>query len=172
MLNIISASLIRTRTVMMLLALILISGLASYLTIPKESSPDITIPVIYISVSHEGISPEDAERLLVLPLEKELRAIEGVKELKATASQSRASITLEFIAGLDTDEVLADVRDKVNLAKSKLPQGTDEPIINQISFASMEPVITAVLSGNLPERALVKMARKLKDELESRKQIL
>lgn len=170
--NLISASLMRTRTVMMLLALILVTGLASYLTIPKESSPDITIPVIYISVSHEGISPEDAERLLVLPLENELRAIEGVKELKATASQSHASITLEFIAGLDTDEVLADVRDKVNLAKSKLPQDTDEPIINQISFASMEPVITAVLSGNLPERALARMARELKDELESRKQIL
>ncbi|WP_083232468.1 efflux RND transporter permease subunit [Endozoicomonas atrinae] len=170
--SLIAASLMRTRTVMMLLALILVTGLASYLTIPKESSPDITIPVIYISVSHEGISPEDAERLLVLPLENELRAIEGVKELKATASQSHASITLEFIAGLDTDEVLADVRDKVNLAKSKLPQDTDEPIINQISFASMEPVITAVLSGNLPERALVKIARELRDELESRKQIL
>ncbi|WP_422444912.1 MULTISPECIES: efflux RND transporter permease subunit [unclassified Endozoicomonas] len=170
--SLIAASLMRTRTVMMLLALILMTGLASYLTIPRESNPDITIPVIYISVSHEGISPEDAERLLVLPLENELRAIEGVKELKATASQSHASITLEFIAGLDTDEVLADVRDKVNLAKSKLPQDTDEPIINQISFASMQPVITAVLSGNLPERALVRIARELKDVLESRKQIL
>ncbi|WP_257285486.1 efflux RND transporter permease subunit [Endozoicomonas sp. SESOKO1] len=170
--SLISASLMRTRTVIMMLALILLTGLASYLTIPRESNPDITIPVIYISVSHEGISPEDAERLLVLPLEKELRAIEGVKELKATASQSHASITLEFIAGLDTDEVLADVRDKVNLAKSKLPQDTDEPTINQISFASMQPVITAVLSGNLPERALVRIARELKDVLESRKQIL
>ena len=170
--SLIAASLKRTRTVLMLLALILATGLASYLTIPKESSPDITIPVIYISVSHEGISPEDAERLLVLPLENELRAIEGVKEIKATASQSHATITLEFIAGMDTGEVLADVRDKVNLAKSKLPQDTDEPTIKQISFASMQPVITAVLSGNLPERALVRIARELKDVLESRRQIL
>lgn len=170
--DLISFSLLRTRTVMMLLVLILVTGLASYLTIPKESSPDITIPVIYISVHHEGISPEDSERLLVLPLEKELRAIEGLKELKATASQSHASITLEFVAGLDSDEVLANVRDKVNLAKSKLPKDTDEPEVHQITFASMEPVITAVLSGNLPERALVKMARRLKDELESKKQIL
>lgn len=170
--NLISASLMRTRTVLMTLALLLVTGLASYLTIPKESTPDITIPVIYISVAHEGISPEDAERLLVFPLENELSSIEGVKELKATAAQSHASITLEFIAGLDTDEVLADVRDKVNLAKSKLPQDSDEPVIRQISFANMEPVVTAVLSGNLPERALVKMARQLKDVLEARKQIL
>ena len=170
--TLIFAALKRTRTVLMMLALILLTGLASYLTIPRESSPDITIPVIRISVSHEGISPEDAERLLVLPLENELRAIEGVKEIRATASQSNATVTLEFVAGLDTDEVMAEVRDKVNLAKSKLPQDTDEPVINQISFASMAPVVTAVLSGELPQRALVQMARALKDELESRKQIL
>ncbi|WP_299726649.1 efflux RND transporter permease subunit [uncultured Endozoicomonas sp.] len=170
--DLITASLLRTRSVMMLLALILLTGFASYMTIPRESSPDITIPVIYVSVHFEGISPEDAERLLVLPLEKELRAIEGLKEMSATASQSHASVVLEFIAGMDTDEVLADVRDKVNLAKSKLPKDTDEPEIHQITFASMAPVITAVLSGNLPERALVKMARELKDVLESRKQIL
>ena len=170
--DLISASLHRTRSVMMLLVLILITGFASYLTVPRESSPDITIPVIYVSVHFEGISPEDSERLLVLPLEKELRAIEGLKEMTATASQSHASVVLEFIAGMNTDEVLSDVRDKVNLAKSKLPQGTDEPEVHQITFASMQPVITAVLSGNLPERALVKMARELKDELESRKQIL
>lgn len=170
--SLIFAALRRTRAVFMMLALILLTGLVSYLTIPRESSPDITIPVIRISVSHEGISPEDAERLLVLPLENELRAIEGVKELRATASQSNATVTLEFVAGLDTDEVMADVRDKVNLAKSKLPQDTDEPVISQISFASMAPVVTVVLSGELPQRALVQMARALKDELESRKQIL
>ncbi len=170
--NFIATSLLRSRTVLMLFVLILISGFVTYVTIPKESSPDITIPVIYVSISHDGISPEDSERLLVLPLEKELRGIEGIKELKATASQSHASITLEFVAGLDTDEVLADVRDKVNLAKSKLPDGTDEPVVKQVSFASMQPVITAVLSGNIPERALIKMARALKDELEARKQIL
>ncbi len=170
--SLIFAALSRTRAVFMMLALILLTGLVSYLTIPRESSPDITIPVIRISVSHEGISPEDAERLLVLPLENELRAIEGVKELRATASQSNATVTLEFVAGLDTDEVMAEVRDKVNLAKSKLPQDTDEPVISQISFASMAPVVTVVLSGELPQRALVQMARALKDELESRKQIL
>ena len=72
---------------MMILLLILVSGMVTYFTIPRESSPDITIPVIYVSVSYEGISPEDAERLLVLPLEKELRSLDGLKEMSAQASQ-------------------------------------------------------------------------------------
>ncbi|WP_422133722.1 efflux RND transporter permease subunit [Endozoicomonas sp. ALD040] len=170
--SLIGLSLDRSRTVLMMFILILISGMVSYLTIPRESSPDIPIPFVYVSVSYEGISPEDSERLLILPLEKELQGLEGVKELSATASQSHASVTLEFEAGMELDKALADVRDKVNLAKSKLPDGTDEPVIEQITMASVNPVMTAILSGHLPERTMVKIARALKDELEARKAIL
>ncbi|MGI9279840.1 MAG: efflux RND transporter permease subunit [Endozoicomonas sp.] len=170
--SLIGLSLNRSRTILMMFVLILVSGMLSYLTIPRESSPDIPIPYVYVSVSFEGISPEDSERLLVLPLEKELQGLEGVKELSATASQSHASVTLEFDAGIELDKALADVRDKVNLAKSKLPEGTDEPVIEQITMASQDPVITAILSGNLPERTMVKIARALKDELEAQKAIL
>ncbi|WP_062270197.1 efflux RND transporter permease subunit [Endozoicomonas arenosclerae] len=170
--SLIGLSLNRSRTILMMFVLILVSGMLSYLTIPRESSPDIPIPYVYVSVSYEGISPEDSERLLVLPLEKELQGLEGVKELSATASQSHASVTLEFDAGVELDKALADVRDKVNLAKSKLPDGTDEPVIEQITMASQNPVITAILSGNLPERAMVKIARAIKDELEAQKAIL
>lgn len=60
--TLIDASLARTRTMVTLLLFLLVAGVHTYLTIPKESDPDITIPVIYVSVSHEGISPEDAER--------------------------------------------------------------------------------------------------------------
>ncbi|WP_257279504.1 efflux RND transporter permease subunit [Endozoicomonas sp. ISHI1] len=170
--SLIGLSLNRSRTVLMMFFLILISGMLSYLTIPRESSPDVPIPYVYVSVNYEGISPEDSERLLILPLEKELQGLEGVKELSATASQSHASVTLEFEAGVELDKALADVRDKVNLAKSKLPDGTDEPVIEQITMASVNPVITAILSGHLPERAMVKIARALKDKLEARKEIL
>ncbi|OED44601.1 acriflavin resistance protein [Endozoicomonas sp. (ex Bugula neritina AB1)] len=156
----------------MLFVLILITGAASYITIPRESMPDIKIPIIYVSVSYEGISPEDSERLLVMPLENELRSLEGVKEMKATASQSLATVSLEFIAGLDGDQMLAKVRDKVDQARSKLPDGTDEPVIEQISIAREMPVITVVLSGTLTERALVKLAHNLKDELEGFRQVL
>lgn len=162
----------RSRTILMLFVLLLSLGTLSYITIPKEAAPDVPIPVVHVSVHYEGISPEDSERLLVLPLEKELRGIAGIKEITSTASQSHASITLEFIAGLDISQVMADVRDKVNQAKSKLPDGSDEPVIKQITIASMEPVITVILSGDMPERALIQIARQIRDVLEGRKEIL
>ncbi len=172
MTGLIPMALSRPRTILMLFVLLLITGTATYLTIPRESSPDIPIPFVYVSVHHEGISPEDSERLLVFPLEKELQGLSGIKELKATALHSHASLTIEFTAGTDLDKALSDVRDKVNLARSKLPDGTDEPVIKEITMASASPVVTAILSGPLPERALVKTARAIKDVLEKQRQIL
>lgn len=170
--HIIDQSLGRTRAILMLFVLILVTGLVSYLTVPRESMPDITIPVINVSVGYEGISPEDAERLLILPLENELRSLEGIKDMEATAAQSSASVKLEFIAGMNSDLMLAKVRDKVDQAKAKLPEGADEPLVEQVSFARQMPVITVVLSGKIPERALVAMAHDLKDELEGFRQVL
>ncbi|MDG2664976.1 efflux RND transporter permease subunit, partial [Vibrio parahaemolyticus] len=119
MFSIIDAALSRSRTMLTLLVMILIAGGITYVTIPKESSPDITIPIIYVSVGHQGISPTDAERLLVRPIEQELRSIEGVKEMTSVASEGHASVTLEFSVGVDLDKAMADVRDAVDLAKPK-----------------------------------------------------
>lgn len=101
MLSIIDAALERTRSVLMVFLLLPISGAITYANIAKESNPDITIPMIYVSMVHDGISPEDAERILVRPTEKELKSIADIKEMSANASEGHASITLEFLAGLD-----------------------------------------------------------------------
>lgn len=129
MFALIDAALSRTRTMMVLLVFILLAGAATYVTIPKESSPDITIPIIYVSVGHQGISPSDAERLLVRPIEQELRSIEGVKEMTSTASEGHASVMLEFSVGVDLNKAMADVREAVDLAKPKLPSDSDEPLL-------------------------------------------
>ncbi|HHC6505162.1 TPA: multidrug efflux RND transporter permease subunit VmeK [Vibrio parahaemolyticus] len=172
MFSIIDAALSRSRTMLTLLVMILIAGVITYVTIPKESSPDITIPIIYVSVGHQGISPTDAERLLVRPIEQELRSIEGVKEMTSVASEGHASVTLEFSVGVDLDKAMADVRDAVDLAKPKLPADSDEPTVNEVTFASEEPVLTVVLYGTVPERTIVQIARTLRDRLESFRQIL
>ncbi|EKM30016.1 acrB/AcrD/AcrF family protein, partial [Vibrio harveyi] len=172
MFALIDAALSRARTMLTLLVMILIAGVITYITIPKESSPDITIPIIYVSVSHQGISPTDAERLLVRPIEQELRSIEGVKEMTAIASEGHASVTLEFSVGVDLAEAMADVRDAVDLAKPKLPEDSDEPTVNEVTFASEEPVLTLVLYGTVPERTTVQIARALRDKLESYRQVL
>ena len=172
MFTIIDAALSRTRTMITLLILVLIAGIIMYRVVPKESNPDITIPIIYTSVGHEGISPEDSERLLVRPLEKELRSIEGIKEMKSTAAEGYASVVLEFNVGTDLEEALDDVREAVDIAKTKLPSDSEEPTVNEITLASFDPVLSMVLYGTVPERTIVQIARKLQDKLESYRQVL
>ena len=163
---IVDAALARSRTVVLLFLVIILSGSVAYVTIPKESEPDIAIPIIYVSMSHEGISPEDAERLLVRPMEQELRSIEGIKTVTSTASEGHASVMLEFFAGFDSARALDDVREKVDTAKSDLPEATEEPTVNEINVA-LFPVLTVSLSGPIPERSLVGLARDLKQRIEA-----
>lgn len=168
---IINAAFERSRTVLALLVLILISGSISYVTIPKEAEPDVAIPIIYVSMRHEGISPEDAERLLVRPMEKELQTIEGVKEMRSSAEEGHASVLLEFDAGFDSDKALQDVREKVDLAKVELPEDTDEPSVNEVNVA-LFPVLVVTLAGSVPERTLLTLARDLKDKIEGLREVL
>ena len=163
--SIIDAVVARARPVLLLLALVLTAGAVAYATIPKESDPDIAIPIIYVLIPHDGISPEDAERLLVRPMEQELRSVEGLKELRATAREGQATVVLEFEAGFDADQALTDVREQVDLAKTELPQDTDEPSVHEVNLA-LFPVILVTLYGDVSERTLVSQARDLRDKLE------
>ena len=164
--TIIEAAFSRSRVVLLILAFLLIAGSISWINIPKESAPDVAVPIVYVSLNHEGISPDDAERLLVRPMEKELQSVEGLKEMKSIASEGHASLVLTFYAGHDIKRALDDVREKVDTAKSELPADTDEPIVQEVNFA-LFPIITVALSGPVPERALIQVARNLKDRIES-----
>jgi len=172
MLTLIEAALTRTRSVLMLFVLLLISGAVTYNNIAKEANPDITIPIIYVSMIHDGISPEDAERMLVRPMENELKSIAGIKEMRSNAGEGHASVTLEFIAGLDPKEALADVRDKVTLAKAKLPSETEEPEVHEVTMANQEAALTVILSGAVTERGLITIARNIKDKIEGMQEVL
>ncbi|MEJ2297143.1 MAG: efflux RND transporter permease subunit [Woeseiaceae bacterium] len=156
----------RSRTVVLTLLVVLVGGVVAYLTIPKEAEPDIEIPIIYVSIVHEGISPEDAERLLIRPMEQELRSIEGVKEMIANAYEGGANVQLEFDAGIDTKRALQDVREKTDLAQAKLPNETEEPTVNEVKMSRFDPMLVLNLAGDVPERTLTTIARDLKDKLE------
>ena len=160
----INKALSRSRATLLALILILTAGTVAYIDIPKEADPDIDIPLIYILLQHDGISPEDSERLLLQPLESSLRGIEGVKEMRSSAYESGASIVLEFDAGFDSKKAISDVREKVDLAKTRLPTETKEPKVKEINF-SLFPVLVVTISGNLPERTLLALARNLSDEI-------
>jgi multidrug efflux pump len=165
--NVIELAMLRSRTVVLSLLLVLVGGIVAYATIPKEAEPDIEIPIIYVSISHDGISPEDSERLLVRPMEQELRSIEGVKEMTANAYEGGANVQLEFDAGIDTKQALQDVREKVDLAQAKLPGETDEPTVNEVKMSRFDPMLVLNLAGDIPERSLTKIAKDLQEKLEA-----
>ncbi len=169
--TLISAAFSRPKVVVLLLLAILVAGVYAYVVIPKESSPDIAIPIVYVSMVHDGISPEDAERLLVLPMERELQSIEGLKEMTAIASEGHASVTLEFDAGYDIDEAIDDVREQVNRAKPELPPETLEPTVNEVNLSEF-PVLSVSLSGRVSERTLITIARELQDRIEAQPNVL
>ena len=162
----IDAAVHHSRSVLSILVLVLIAGLGSFLTIPKESKPDINIPIVYVSMTHDGISPEDAERLLVRPMEQELRSIEGIKEMRSRAQTGSASVVLEFDAGFDVDKALRDVREAIDLVKPDLPSDTEEPTASEVNVG-LFPVLVVTLAGDVPERTLLRLARDLQDEVEA-----
>ena len=164
--QIIESAMRRSRTVIMSLAVIVIAGVVTYANAPKEAEPDLNIPIVYVSITHEGISPEDAERLLIRPMEQEIRTIEGIEELIGNAYEGGANIQIEFDAGTDTDVALQDVRAKVDIAKAKLPNETEEPTVTEVKFSRFDPMLVLNLAGNVPERTLTVLARDLKEKIE------
>ncbi|MEM7430869.1 MAG: efflux RND transporter permease subunit [Pseudomonadota bacterium] len=162
----IEAAMTRSRTVVLGLMVILIAGMYAYLTIPKEAEPDIEIPIIYVQMTHEGISPEDSERLLVRPMEQEIRTVEGIKEMTGEAYEGGASVQVEFDAGIDTDKALQDIREKVDAAAAELPSETEDPTVTEVKFSRFDPMLVFNLAGDIPERTLTTIAKDLKEELE------
>jgi multidrug efflux pump len=147
------------------LMFLLTAGLVAYVTIPKEAEPDIKVPIIYTQLTQRGISPEDAERLLLRPVETKLKTVGNVKEMRSTAFEGGGFVLLEFEAGFDSKSALADVRAKVEEAKRDLPRDADEPLVHEVNL-SLYPVLVVALSGDVPERTLLRIARTVENALE------
>ena len=154
------------RTIVFLMIIIISIGLLTYINIAKDAEPDIDIPFIYVVVPHQGISPEDSERLIVKPLENQLKTIEGIEEMNGSASNGFGSVLLEFDIQFDKDKALGDVREKVDMVKSKLPTDAEEPVVLEFNMAEL-PTIVVSLSGDIPNRTLFYHAKKLQTQIES-----
>ncbi|MCK0166350.1 efflux RND transporter permease subunit [Jannaschia sp. S6380] len=155
----------RTRVVAMILIAVLSVGAFAYVGIPKESSPEIPIPHIYVSTGLEGISPEDAERLLAEPLETELSSLTGLRKMTTNAQEGHVSVSLEFEPAFDADEALDSVREAVDRAVPELPDDANDPVVTEINTA-LFPILTVILSGPVPERALNTLVDDLEDRIE------
>lgn len=163
---IINAAFSRSRVVLIAFLMLLGFGIMAYLSIPKESTPEIPIPMVRISTSLEGISPQDAVSSLIKPLETELSAVEGLDRMQANGFEGGGSLILEFDPGFDADQALDDVRQAVDRATPSLPDDATDPVIQEINTA-LFPVMTVTLSGPLPERSMNTIADRIAEEIEA-----
>ncbi|TDL86816.1 efflux RND transporter permease subunit [Meridianimarinicoccus aquatilis] len=161
----------RARMILAFIALSLIVGGYCYALLPKEGEPDIEIPAIFVSVPFPGISAVDSESLLVKPMETELSDLDGLKTMTATAAENYAGIGLEFEFGWDKTKILADIRAAMNKAEAKFPSGAEQYSINEINFSEF-PIIIVSLTGEVPERTLLQLAKSLQDRLEGLEAVL
>ncbi|RUS60610.1 efflux RND transporter permease subunit [Pseudorhodobacter sp. E13] len=161
----------RARMVIAFVALSLLAGGFAYYSLPKEGEPDIEIPALFVSVPFPGISAADSETLLVKVMETELSGLDGLKKMSGTAAENYGGVALEFEFGWDKTKIIADVRDKMNTAEAKFPDGADKYSINEINFSEF-PIIIIALSGQVPERTLLRAAKDMQDRIEGMDAVL
>ena len=151
--------------VYVLVFLFVLIGLRSYLTLPRESSPDVNIPYIVVVTSWYGTSPEDMEKLVTNKIEQELGEINELQEMSSSSMDGISQIFLEFDIEANIDVMMAKVRDKVDLARPELPADVDEPLIQEISFDDF-PIISVNLTADYDLAQLKTVAENLQDEFE------
>ncbi|QXT41223.1 efflux RND transporter permease subunit [Gymnodinialimonas ceratoperidinii] len=161
----IDAAFSRSRVVVMALVMMLAVGAFAYVAIPKEANPEVPLPLFYVHTGLDGISPTDAERLLIEPMEQEFAGLTGLDSMESFAAEGSASIQLEFQPGGDNDEALSDIRIAVDRVQSELPDDAYDITVTEINTA-LFPIITAILSGPVPERTLNALAEDLQEQIE------
>ncbi|MCR9069650.1 MAG: efflux RND transporter permease subunit [Rhodobacteraceae bacterium] len=161
----------RARMILAFVVLSLTVGTAAYIGLPKEGEPDIDIPGLFVSVPFPGISAADAERLLIRPMEAEFQDLDGMTTITATASEGFAGVFIEFEFGWDKGQTIADVRDAMGRAETEFPDGYQNWEISEINFSEF-PIVVVALSGDAPERTLIRLANEMQDALEALSPVL
>ena len=154
-----------TVTVVIFVFMITVFGAWSYITLPREAAPDIKIPVVLVSTPYIGVSPEDIESLVTVPLERELKGIKDIKTMTSTSYEGTSLITLEFNPDADISEALQKVRERVDAAKVDLPEDAEDTMVMEISFSDF-PILLISISGPQDEEVLKQRAEDLQDVIE------
>ncbi len=157
-------------TVYVITILIVVMGILTYLTLPKESFPEISQPIVYVGTPHPGNSPVDMENLVTRPLEKEINAIAEVDNIKSTSVQDYSTIIVEFTSDTDIEDALTKVKDAVDRAKPDLPELQTDPSVFEMDVSEF-PILNINLSGNYSMEELNEYAEYLEEEIEKVPQI-
>ncbi len=154
-------------SVFVLAVIIIVVGIYSYLALPRESEPDITIPYVFVRTEYRGVSASDIETGITIKIEKKLKGLDKVKNISSVSSQGLSQINIEFLAGTDIDEVLTKVKDKVDEAKNDLPTDLEnDPSVFEVNFSEM-PIVIYSLAGPCGPGMLKEIADDIKDDIEA-----
>lgn len=158
-------------TVYIFTALVVFFGLFSYNMMPREAMPEIVVPYIFIQTSYPGNSPVDIENLVTRPIEKELKGLKGVKKVSSASYQDISTIVVEFNTDITIKQALQDTKDRVDKAKSELPDDLpSDPYVTDFDFSEF-PIMNINITGEFSMRELKKFAEDIQDELESYREI-
>jgi multidrug efflux pump len=161
-----SFSVDNSTSVIILTLIITVLGLGAYRTMPKESFPEIVIPTVYVGTPYPGNSPVDMENLITRPIEKQLKSLNNVKDIKSTSVQDFSSIVVEFTPGVELAKAIQDVKDAVDKSKSELPTDLDqEPNVQEVNTSDF-PIMNVNISGPYSEEELKRYGEYLEDAIE------
>lgn len=161
-------------TVFVILFIILIGGIGSYMSMPKESFPEVVTPEVYVGTPYPGNSALDIEKLITRPIEKEINTITGIDKILSTSIQGYSTIHVKFDFSVTPEEGLRKVKDAVDKAMGDKDFPTDlpaEPNIFEMNFSELMPVMNINLSGDYTMDQLKDYAENLEDEIEDISQI-
>lgn len=151
--------------VYILILILVIMGWTAYTNLPREASPDITVPFVIVTVPYVGVAPSEMEGLVAQPLERAIKSLKDIKQIRSVCKEGVATISVEFNTGVDIDEALRRVRDKVNSTRNQLPQDILEPIISEINLSEF-PIMIVNVMGDVGIVRLKDIAEKLQDRIE------
>jgi multidrug efflux pump len=154
-------------SVFVLIVILAIAGPLVYLNMPREGAPDITIPYVFLSAPYEGVAPEEIENLISIPLEKRLKDLENIKEMRSTSAEGMSFISIEFTPAQDIDTAVQKVKDKIDLTRPDLPADLDEPTVQGLNFSTDIPVLNFAISGDNDLERLKHIAEDLQDTIET-----
>ena len=159
---------IKFRTAVFVFMSVLVgTGVVAYRTLPREGSPDITIPQIFITAPYRGTAPEELENLVVIPIEKKLSELGNVKNITSIASDSLAVFVVEYLDGVDIDTAIQQVKNKIDLATPDLPKDLDEPSVEGFNFSTDIPIMRFSFSGESDIDRLKSVAETVQDKIEA-----
>jgi multidrug efflux pump subunit AcrB len=146
----------------LLMAILIVGGLASALTIKKESQPQIETNFVTVSMPFLGASPEDVEEGILIKIEEAIQDVEGIKELQSTARRGSGTVQAEVLTEYDVAEVMDEIKSRVD-AIPTFPDNTEKPVVSRTRFQRRVLIVT--VSGDVPERTLKEYAKQVRNEI-------